>query len=304
MVIKPLMSVITDGEWISNLVDMLTVSPKNYFANTTGSDVGSVYSVVELVNEVMCVFGYQILSILFLLEVITKAINFDNFNYKILAKVLIKFVLVKTVLDNSLLIMETFFDISSVMTRAIDNALASNTAENQAMTEALLREKLKDVSWVEEIFMAIGAYITMGVSWCTKWAIYLLVLGRVLTLYTYTALSPLPLSMLVSDHTSQGSKNFLLNFIATCLNSITMIFILVVYQKIVGNLYVSYDTNYSSSPVAKLIFGVVGGAAGSMSSSFWMQTFSQIIFYVVMTVFLFMMLKKANNTTNKLVGAN
>lgn len=264
--------------WINSIISLLTTSPDVFFNSIT---TGDVYGVVEVIHRVMLIIGYQILGIFFLLELSNKSLQFENFNYKILVKVLIKFVFAKMLLDNSMIILEGFFGISATITNIVNNAVSS-TSDGVliVLNEDSVKEVVKSLNLFTEMFMFIVIWIIQIFLFVIKIFVGFLVVGRILTLYIYTALAPIPLAMFVSDSFSITTKRFLQEFASKCLNSLTILVCILLYQQI--------------------LMGIIFEPISNSISSILLN----IGLFLASNVFLIVMIRKSQGMMDKMVGVN
>ncbi len=278
VLVNAISNIVYNTDWLNSLVAMLTTSPKDFFANDVVLNnmtvsFNGVYALINTIHTTMLVFGYQLLSIFFLIELTTKSIQFDSFNYKIFLKISMKFIFAKIILDNSMLLMESFFQIGAFMTQEVSAQVAMSDGLSLATDLAAIQASVDDMNMIVAVVSIPFVWILKLVLIGIKVMVTAIVFGRVLNLYVYTALAPIPLSMSVSDNLSTTTKRFLQEFASKCLNSITLLIILLLYQRIVASFYIA-------------------------DLEFWQG----IGIYVAMNIFLVVFIKNASKLTDKIVG--
>ncbi len=281
-----MMYIVSGTMWLGDIVKQLTIAPQDFFA--TSQTLGNVtvtneeiYNTVVLINETVRVtVGYPVLAIFFLIELLNKLISFDNMNYKIIIKTMLKFAIAKIVLDNTLQITEWIFAISSELAIAITSAVSTDFATvDKDVTLATIEQMVKDTNIFVKYYLMIAVGFMAFLMFLTNMLIKLVVFGRIIILFIYTALAPIPLATFSSEQFSQTGKRFLQKFVGVCFRSSAMIIVLIIYQKLIGNQVVM---SFVKNP-----------------GDFILQGLS----YIIITIALGILLFKTSGITNDLVGA-
>ncbi len=287
IIINLMMSISTSSEWLDNVTSLLTRPPQDFFnssvqVGTMNIQNENIYNIIVLINDtVRITFGYPILIIFFFMDLISKSITFENLNHKVILKVLLKFVIAKMVLDNTLLILETFFDLSSYLASTINQVVSSDISNTDAiLNEVKITSIVNDTHTLVKPLVLACLGIVKALMFIITVLITLIVFGRTLTLFIYTALAPIPIATLSSEQFTQTGKRFFQKFASVCLRSTIMLVILIIYQTLIGNNLILNDPDNLGD--------------------YLMQCLTWIVFSTA----LFAVLFKTSGIANDLVGAN
>lgn len=229
-------------------------------------------SLVSL-SEVFKPFCYTIISLCLLIELANTASRVDIIKWEHGLKLAIKMVLAKVAIDIAPDFLEACYRQSVSWVTAIDiNALGGLGDHTEIKVNFLESVNLIEAEATLSYFpiILIIIIICYGASWYARALAY----GRMFELYVYLVLSPIPFAFFPMSSEggmmSRITTKFCKTFIATCLQSVTMIVCIMVYGKIMAYMFgnLSNDMLIFES-MGYLLLGTVVMIAGMSKSGAW-----------------------------------
>ena len=257
---------------------------------------GAVWGVIENINIGIQGIGYGLLIMFFLLSFFKTTTNFKDMSLQQTIGWLVRFILVKVVIDYGIQILNFAISISMGVNETIlENAGAFEFA---SMPQEVLDtvSAMQDAAWYERIgsfFQTIPMYIVGGLGMLVIWVCGIIMVVsvylRFFKVYIYSAIAPIPLSTFGSPETSSTGKHFLKAYAAVCLEICVIALAIVIF-----NAMVSSNT---------LIFPSWGETTGGINTEFW-NTLMNYIFQVgLQTIMLVIVVMSANRYIREILGA-
>lgn len=219
------------AEELSQVVDLLMMRPES---NSV------MWNVVQTIFHITLPVGLMAAVLFCLMSLLEKTLTLENLSVERIAKFLLFFVVGKACLENSFEIMgwlyqmvaEIIGDLGAISQTGIPEAdfeALTAAIEGMSFWDKLLFEfKLTPV----QFFMSIMRLIIKAIA-----------IGRMMEVYIYVALAPLPLSTLVSSSHSGVAKRFLQGYLGACLQGLIMLVSIMLYHALEVQMGVTVDVD-------------------------------------------------------------
>ncbi len=213
-----LVSLITDILNMStNIGVSLTDTPETF--NKTIYD-----TMINLQNNVIMPVALVILSIFLLIELhsVSQRIGENGTRgFELPFRVMIKAIFCKVLLDSTNMILLAISKLGSELTIKI------NSIFQEASIDLLGSDKIKELVDATNFFDQIGllavVLIVFVIVKLGSIAITIMIYGRMIQMYIYTAIAPIPVATTPNNEHSSIAKNFLKNYAAICLQGILIV---------------------------------------------------------------------------------
>lgn len=218
------------------IVDMLAWTPINFFdkgsSNVTTSIANPYFLSIHLMKDgvmstAMIVFSLIILIELFQITVRTEGMR--NSGFETPFKLMVKVAICKILLDNTQMVLEAIFNAGTDLFIKLKKLISGETI--YGVDDASLRRLLTQpsVKWYGLVFI----FLQMGLQFIFVKVVMLVVpfvlFGRVMEMYVYITLAPLPFATFASQELSQIGKNFLKQFVGISLKVVAMYIVLLTF---------------------------------------------------------------------------
>lgn len=248
-------------------------------------------SLVPLINNLSSVikpFGYVLLAIFAVLELIQLSERMGSINgfagTGLVIEVLFKIILCKVVVDNSTEICQFIMTITDQMSKGLasSNVEAISRSQVEAYINAIF-PAWYDVLGKVAMFLVIVVFCFLSLV-CVA-IVYVIFMARVFEMYTFFAISPIPLSTCLSK-SFNVAPNFIKNVFAIGLQGVLLILLVKIFNILVFNEL----GNIIQGNVATGLFGFI-----TMGSS----SFAQCMQLLVTTAFMSMLMLVCTFQTQK-----
>ncbi len=245
------------------IVDMLGWTPINFFdkgfhnhfgdQTLTTSTANPYFLSIHLMKDgimptAMIVFSLIILIELFQITVRTEGMR--NSGFETPFKLMVKVAICKILLDNTQMVLEAIFNTGSNLFFKLHELVGEGGI--YSVDDASLRNILTQpsVKWYGLVFI----FLQMGIQFIFIKVVMLVVpfvlFGRVMEMYVYITLAPLPFATFASQELSQIGKNFLKNFIGISLKVVAMYIVLLTFASMMLFLIFGHAGDVSSAITA------------------------------------------------------
>lgn len=212
--------------WNSKLLEiwsLITETPETF-------KDGTIWHVIQNIYDGMQAIGLALLVLFFVVGVMKTAGSITEIKRPEHAvKLLIRFVLAKTVITYGMELMLSIFKISQgIVVKIIDIAKLSKITNTELPD--VISKSIEKVSFFESIPLwivtLIGGLVVIVLSFIMIMTVY----GRFFKLYLYTAIAPIPLSTFAGEPTSHVGKSFLKSYTAVCLEGAVIVLACVIFS--------------------------------------------------------------------------
>lgn len=201
-----------------------------------GSYNSSVNSSINAVNKSLMVIGYILVSILFLIEMLSWYRFIRNqggeMTWKLFLEVAVKYFIAYFLVAQSGAVLNAILWFTNVITKLISVDLSGNDLFE---FEALKKGDYGIRMGLNFLAYLIGAAATMSIK--------VMVLLRFIELYFYRAIAPIIVAFWMGDDTRPIAKNFLKTFGAIALQGAVIVLLLVIWQGFKVDTAIQLDKN-------------------------------------------------------------
>lgn len=248
----------------------LIKSPQEY----NGTLYNGVLMIME--NAVMPV-AYVLLGLLFMLELYNITIRTEGMSnnaFEIPFRAMFKIAICKLVVDSTPLIMGAIYGISTFIISNIGAVFGSETA-SVILDQVALRQQIADMRYTTKLLTAVQVLLIWLIYKFASLIILVIIIGRMVEIYVYIAVAPIPIATFPNTELSSVAKNFLKSFAAVSIQGVLIMIVLAMYGTLVAS---------------------VGGATtyDDFSDALWQA----MLYSVVLVVALFMTRRWSNSITN------
>lgn len=221
---------------VANIATEITKSPEQ-FNSTIWAAITSIS------NNAVLPIAYMVLGFLFLMDFYNITIKMNSQNQFLPMEpimAMVKVAVTKYVVENTMKIMLAVFGLASEIVTKAAATLPGGGELNAGQVNQLM-ETLKDASLLEKILMRIEL-LPMGlIIQLLGTVAWLISISRMIEIYMYCAVAPIPLATFASPELSSMGKNFLKSFAGVSLQGLFIIIVVAIYQVLIQSAATSTD---------------------------------------------------------------
>lgn len=224
--------------WVQSIIDSITgLGVDGALSQGLQHYNPSIYQGVKSISSnITFPIGLSILALFVALEFVNISQR-NNMNglmgLEIPSKLILKFMICSIVLQNSFDILIKIFDLNLSIIQSI--SLGSNQTFGTLDIESF-RKSLEDAGLFGQLGIAMQIFIFWVINSLSTLVVKVMVTVRMLELYLYLAICPIPIATLPSDEYGQIGKNFLKGYTAVALQGVLMFLILNFLTMLIGNI--------------------------------------------------------------------
>ncbi|WP_324825136.1 hypothetical protein [Sinanaerobacter sp. ZZT-01] len=201
---------------VQNIIDILTMSPESNHA---------VWASIENVFNVLLPVGYSVATIFILMTFVNQAMLFKLNNYERIVKLFLVFTIGKVILENSFDLMGWLYsETANLMLQAGKITPMENLVD---MNE--LEAHMSQMNRLDRFIFWTQSLPTTAIVSLINTTVNVFAYGRLIELYVYMALAPLPLSTAVSEDHRSIAKSFFQSYIGVCIQGFIMLLCCIIY---------------------------------------------------------------------------
>ncbi len=196
----------------------------------------AIYNGVNAIAEnVVMPIGYVILSLIFVLELYQITVRTEytagSLGLEVPFRAMFKFVICKTLIDSTPLILAAIFEISNVIITGAGNTLSTGvSAIDTAVFESSMREALGNMDFSVKLLTLMEVTILGLIFKFSTLVADIIIIGRMFEIYIMTAIAAIPMATLGNADASSIGKNFLKSFAAVCLQGALIFIVLALFN--------------------------------------------------------------------------
>lgn len=209
---------------IQIILDLVTKSPQSN---------SSIWAVITSIFHIILPMGYSLASLFFLIDFLNKSIMFEYVRWENLIKSLLKLVVAKFFMERSFELLEIIFEVVANIASAIST---SPTAMQDIIDIGALQTQVETMNLIDKLFFTVQVFPVTIIMRIIKTAIQVIVYGRMIELYIYTAIAPIPLSTMTSEGLHGVAKRFLQSYTGICLQGVIIMIACLVYTGLTGDM--------------------------------------------------------------------
>lgn len=209
------------GDILVQIQDILTTNPAHFGGGAVWDIVTAIYGTVQAT-------GYALLTLFFLIGVFKATATFAEFRRPEVAfKTLIRFVIVKCLVESGMGLLLLFIQIGQGIVSAVFQVSAL-TGTGMTLPDEI-KTAISQAVFLEKFVLFLISFIAIAVIVVMAFTVLLSVFGRFFKIYVYAALSPIPLSAFAGEPTQMIGVSFLKAFGAVCLEGAAIAIACVIY---------------------------------------------------------------------------
>lgn len=252
-------------EWIVNrIINMISnvTSVGNDLIKTPDTFNSTIYNgIVKIQQNVIMPIALVILAIFLLLElqnVTTRADNMGDRGFEIPFKIMIKFVLCKVALDSTPLILSAIFNVTQDIIVNVNGILSGVAGVDIGNAKETITQLVNNADFLEKILIMINVLIINIINFLSNILITAIMYGRMIEMYVYIGIAPLPMATIPNTEQSSIAKNFLRSFTATSIQGILICISLAIMGILFNQIVTISPSNINSSNLQDLLFQCAG----------------------------------------------
>lgn len=208
---------------LSEIWTLITQTPETFKG-------GVIWNVIKNIYGGMQAVGLALLVLFFVIGVMKSASSFNEIKRpEHFVKLLLRFILTKTVVTYGMDLMLMIFKISQGIVSKVMNITNITTANASALPDEMITT-IESVGiggqiplWA--VTLIVGLIITV-----LSYIMIMTVYGRFFKLYLYTALAPIPLSTFAGEPTQNVGRNFIKSYTSVCLEGVIIILSCIIFS--------------------------------------------------------------------------
>jgi len=214
--------------------------------------------VISIMDNAVMPIASMVLALFLALElykISVRAESMSSLGIEIPAKVLMKFVLCKVVMDNLKLILLAMNEISLTLISNMNNIFNSSVTSNVTNIENIT-QTIENMEFGVQLLTSVEVTIIWLLIKFISVMIIVIVTGRMIEIYILIAISPIPVATLPNSEANAIAKNFLKSFMAVCLQGAIIFLVVSMFGIIVSSVGLSVD----GAEFTKSLFAILGYA--------------------------------------------
>ncbi len=225
-------------DWVQQILDSITnLGIDGSLSQGLQQYNSSIFQGVKIIcSNITLPIGLAIMALFVALEFIniTQRSNMNGLmGLEVPSKLIVKFMICSVLLSNSFDILVKIFDINLAIIGDISLG-ASQTFGTIDMES--LKQSIKDAGFLGQIGMSMQIFIIWVINSLAMIYIKVMITVRMLELYLYLAICPIPISTLPSDEYGQIGKNFLKSYTAVALQGVLIFLLLNFLTMLIGHI--------------------------------------------------------------------
>lgn len=194
-------------------LDILKLDP--FSSTIQGAIGGTLTSAVSAV-------AMSLVSLFFVTQFCTEAMYLRIKTYEDTFKLIFKFFLAKTLVQNATGLMGIIYNSFNKITLSLSSQTSSimKSFDKTAIADKPANAGLLGFNYVIERFQAAPTLLIVRAA-C--WTISLVLIGRLFEVIVYGLIAPIPLATVAGEGWTESAKNFLKGYAAVCLQSLIII---------------------------------------------------------------------------------
>jgi len=197
---------------------------------------------MENIYHVILPIGYTLLVLFFLLEFLNKSIMFETKSVEMVVSMFLKLIIAKIVMEHSLDILYGIFDFSSY----IAGLIGSIAIEDTMVELDGLKENVGNMRFGEKLMFYIALQPMSLIMQLIEWGVFIIIYGRIIELFLYIALAPIPISTLTSSSYQNVGRSYIQGFAGVALQGPVIIVCVAIYSLLFTSVLVDVGDTVTS----------------------------------------------------------
>ena len=223
----------------------------------------TIYKGIMTIQEnVIMPVALIVLAIFLLLElynITTRTDMMGSNSFEIPFRCMFKFAICKLALESTHLILTAMFEVSQDLIMGIDKILTGSNGIDYEGSRQIIYELVDKAGFFEQILMSGAILVIWILTMVIALVVDAIVIGRMIEMYVYIGIAPLPLATFPNAEQSQIAKGFLKSFMAVCIQGV-LIFITIGILRILFNNIVDIGSISSNESLQEMLWKCAGYA--------------------------------------------
>lgn len=247
-------------DYIINLINEILTgvnSGNNILIQSPESYNSTLYSgIISIMQGAAMPIAYSILGLLCMLELYNITIRTEGMNgnsFEIPFKTMFKIVVCKIFVDNTPLILNTIYSLSNSIIGNINGVV-----NNELIADIeIIREMLEQMDIMTLAINAIQVTIIWLLFKFCSMVISVIIVARMVEIYIYMAIAPIPLATVPNAEISSVAKNFIKSFAAVCVQGAFIGIVLSMYSILIQGIASTNLNNFTDIMLEATLYSLV-----------------------------------------------
>lgn len=235
--------------------------------------------ILRIQENVIMPIALVILAIFLLLElqsITTRTENMGERGFEIPFKLMIKFAICKIALDMTPLILTAIFSVTQDIIVDINGILSGSSSIDIESARSTIEALVKDSGFWEKILIMLNVLVLNVISYLCNILIVAIIYGRMIEMYVFIGIAPLPMATIPNVEQSSIAKNFLKSFAAVSIQGVLICISIAIMGILFGGIVNISPAEIDSSNLQDLLWQCTGFAIMSLfavlSSGKWAKS--------------------------------
>ena len=252
-------------EWIVNtIINMITnvTSVGSDLIKTPEEFNATIYTgILNIQKNIITPIALVILAIFLLLEVqsiTTRTDTMGERGFEIPFKIMIKFIICKTALDMTPLILSAIFNVSQEIIVGINGIFSGSGGLDIGSARETIEQLVSNADFLEKVLIMINVVIINTISFISNILITAIIYGRMIEMYVFIGIAPLPMATIPNAEQSSIAKNFLKSFTAVSIQGVLMCISIAIMGILFSGIVTIDPSNIDSTNLLSLLWECTG----------------------------------------------
>jgi len=192
--------------------------------------------VISIMNNAVMPVAYILLGLLFMLELYNISIRTEGMHssgFEIPFKAMFKIAVCKIFVDSTPLILGAIFAISTQIISNIGDVFHHNSVGMIANFD-IMEQSINNMIFPARLLFCVQVTLIWLIFKFSTLVISVIIIGRMIEIYIYMAIAPLPLATIPNSEVNSIAKNFLKSFAAVSVQGVLIFIVLGLYGTLIG----------------------------------------------------------------------
>ena len=248
--IESLQNALSIWNYMQNTILSVVVVPPQNFRS------GTIWSIIQSIHGGLQAVGYALLVLFFVVGVIRTCGSFAELKRPELAlKLFVRFAVAKGVITYGMDILLAFISIGQGIMATVYNASGLSPDSTLTVPEEVI-EAVESSRLLDNIPLLEVTLIGCLLIWVLSFVMLISVYGRIIRIFMYAAISPVPLATFAGEPTQNIGKSFLKSFAGVCIEGVVIVLACAIYSSFATTSLIP-DTN-DSATAATVVWNYLG----------------------------------------------
>ena len=222
--IESLQNALSIWNYMQNTILSVVVVPPQNFRS------GTIWSIIQSIHGGLQAVGYALLVLFFVVGVIRTCGSFAELKRPELAlKLFVRFAVAKGVITYGMDILLAFISIGQGIMTTVYNASGLSPDSTLTVPEEVI-EAVESSRLLDNIPLLEVTLIGCLLIWVLSFVMLISVYGRIIRIFMYAAISPVPLATFAGEPTQNIGKSFLKSFAGVCIEGVIIVLACAIYS--------------------------------------------------------------------------